>query len=369
MRIAYILTSLGIGGAERQVLALGDRLAARGHAVALTVLRPRLAEEWPTNLEVHHLDMRKSAPSLLAGLVHGRDVLRVFKPDIVHSHGFHANIFARLLAFIGAAPRPISTIHNIYEGGSTRMFAYRLTDPLSRVSTAVSSAAGERFTRLKSVPAQKCIVIPNGIDTDEFTCNPERRNLTRSGSVAHDTFLWLAAGRIVPAKDYANLLRAFALLHQERPATELWIAGEPADPVEFARISRLASELQAESRTKFLGLRRDLPALLDAADGFVLSSAWEGMPLALAEAMSMEKPVVSTDVGGTRELVGSAGRLVPAGNAHALAEAMLGVMDESAESRHERGRAARRRIVDNFSLEARTGEWEALYSSLLKPAR
>ena len=63
---------------------------------------------------------------------------------------------------------------------------------------------------------------------------------------------------------------------------------------------------------RWLGLRRDMPALLDAADGFVSGSAWEGMPLAVGEAMVMEKPIVATDVGGVRELVGDAGAIVEA---------------------------------------------------------
>jgi glycosyltransferase involved in cell wall biosynthesis len=367
MRIAYILTSLGIGGAERQVIAIGERFAARGHSIKLIVLRPRLAEEWPTHLEVHYLGMSKSPLSFIAGLVRARRILRRFQPEIIHSHGFHSNIFARLLCLIGASPEPISTIHNVYEGGPLRMFAYRLTDPLSRLTTAVSSAAAERFVKLKSVPSQKCVVITNGVDTDEFSPDHDRRARVRFESVVHDAFLWFAAGRIVPAKDYSNLLRAFALVREESRAAELWIAGEHAYAEESARIRQLTSELQIEDSTKFLGLRRDLPALLDAADAFVLSSAWEGLPLALAEAMAMGKPVVATDVGGVRELVGDAGTLVPAGNSHALATAMLQVTADSVELRAGQGRAARRRIVAQFSIAAKTLEWEALYASLLKP--
>ena len=121
----------------------------------------------------------------------------------------------------------------------------------------------------------------------------------------------------------------------------------------------------ALDQVRRLGARRDIPALLGAADGFVLSSAWEGMPLAVGEAMAMEKPVVATDVGGVRELVGETGVIVPAKDSGALAEAMLAMMRRPAEARAEMGRAARERILNSFGMDAKADEWEALYLSVI----
>lgn len=123
----------------------------------------------------------------------------------------------------------------------------------------------------------------------------------------------------------------------------------------------LAAELGVAGRVQWLGLRRDLPALLDAADGFVLASAWEGMPLAVAEAMALEKPVVATDVGGVRELVGQAGSIVPARDAGALGAAMAAMMELNGNERLALGRRARERIAQRFSMDARADEWEQLY--------
>ena len=117
---------------------------------------------------------------------------------------------------------------------------------------------------------------------------------------------------------------------------------------------------------RWLGLRRDLPALLDAADGFVMASAWEGMPLALGEAMAMETPVVATDVGGTRELVGDAGAVVPSRAPDALAVAMLDLMHKTPEDRHKQGLAERRRICRSFNMDTKADEWEALYRTVLE---
>jgi glycosyltransferase involved in cell wall biosynthesis len=368
VRIVYVLTSLGMGGAERQVLALGERMAHRGHTVVVLVLRPQLSEEWPTRLDVFHLNMRKTPIGVFTGMKRGRRFLREFRPDIVHSHGFHGNLIARLFRPYAGSPAPISTIHNVYEGGWARMAAYRFTDRKSALTTAVSQAAAERFIRLKAVPAHKGIIVSNGIDTYEFHPDCERRARVRTEMGVRGEFVWLTAGRVVPAKDYPNLLRAFAQVRANFSDAQLWIAGESIGD-EATRLRELASAHGLGDALRWLGLRRDLPALLDAADGFALGSAWEGMPLAVGEAMAMEKPVVATDVGGTRELIGAAGILVPAKNSGALAEAMLVLMGRPKEERRELGRRARLRICQSFSIDAKADEWEVLYARVLERNR
>jgi glycosyltransferase involved in cell wall biosynthesis len=364
MQIVYLLTSLGIGGAERLTLALGEHMRERGHAVAVFTLRPRLDEEWPTTLPVFRLGMRKTPASFPAATMRARRYLHDLQPELIHSHGFHANIFARLLKLLVVQPKIISTIHNVYEGGGLRMCAYRCTDPLSRRTTAVSEAVAGRFIALRAVPARKCTVIANAIDLAGLSPDHTRRRDTRASFAAGSNFIWLAAGRLTPAKDYPNLLRAFAHLRGSQPQTQLWIAGEGSE-AQLAGLEALAADLGLAHTVRWLGLRRDLPALLDAADGFVLSSAWEGMPLALAEAMAMEKPVVATDVGGVRELVGETGILVASHDPEQLAEAMRSVMAQAGEDRSARVSAARLRIQQNFSMETRAEEWEFLYRQIL----
>jgi glycosyltransferase involved in cell wall biosynthesis len=360
MRIVYVVTSLGMGGAERQVLALADRMAARGHSVALLVLRPRLREEWPTGLDVFRLRMRRTPLSVLGGLLRGRRFLKDFKPDLVHSHSFHANLVARLLKILRPATVVLSTVHNVDEGGWTRMLAYRLTDGLSLRTTAVCGAAADRFVRLKAVPPRKCVVVTNGIDLAEFQPGSARRMDTREEMVTKGEFVWLAVGRIVPAKDFPNLLAAFRLVRKGFAQAQLWIVGESPDG------SIASSESVQGNGVRWLGLRRDMAAVYDAADGFALASRWEGMPLAVAEAMAMEKPVVATDVGGVRELVGDAGVLVPARDSEALTAAMIGIMERTQEERLRLGRAARRRVQERFSMDVKADEWEALYRSVVE---
>ncbi|MFZ0304269.1 MAG: glycosyltransferase [Terracidiphilus sp.] len=368
MRIVYMLASLGIGGAEKQVLALAGRMAERGHAVTLVSLLPQATEEWPTELPVTHLNLHKNPLSLAAALLRARRILRELQPGIVHSHSYHANIFARLVSPFAGRPVVLSTIHNVYEGGWLRMTAYRLTDGLCARTTAVSQAAADRFVKLKAVRAEKCIVVLNAIDLGEFTPDASRRASTRASLGADDKFVWLAAGRITAAKDYPNLLRAFVRILKVDPNAFLWIAGQGSDD-EQARLQALTADFGLGRSIEWLGLRRDLAALLDAADGFVSSSAWEGMPLAIAEAMAMAKPVVATDVGGVRELVGETGSLVPARNLEALGSAMLALMRKTEADRLAIGRAARNRIHEKFNIETRSDDWEKLYVALLSQAQ
>jgi glycosyltransferase involved in cell wall biosynthesis len=351
MVIVYVLTSLGVGGAERQVLALAERMAGRGHAVKLLVLRAQLKEQWPATLPVIHLDMRRTPLSVLKGMGRARRFLRGYRPDVVHSHSFHANMVARLLKLLVRGPAVLSTVHNVYEGGLHRMIAYRLTDFLCARTTAVSAAAAERFVRLGAVPRRKCVVVTNGIDAMEFSSIPDQRKSMRAVMRAREDFIWITAGRLAPAKDVPNLLRAFAQVHAALPNSQLWIAGA-------------GDAIAAAENVHWLGLRRDMPALLDGADGFALASAWEGMPLVVGEAMAMEKPVVATDVGGVRELMGDAGMLVPPKDSDALAAAMLAVMGSSDEVRRKLGHAARARIESYFSIDARVDQWESLYRTL-----
>ncbi|MDR3754629.1 MAG: glycosyltransferase [Terracidiphilus sp.] len=360
MRIVTVLTSLGMGGAEKLALAVAERMANRGHDVALLSLMPRLPEQWPTTLPVTYLDIRKNPASVAAGFRRGRHFLREFRPDMVHSHSFHANILARLLTI--GAPRAvvISNVHNVYEGGRMRMLAYRLTDRWSVRTVAISQAAADSFIRLKAIPKHKCSVRALGIDTQKFAPDAQRRASTRKAMGADSAFVWLCVGRIAPAKDYPNLLQAFAKVERQRSDTLLWIAGGGSEAA-CQELESLANDLGIREKALFLGLQRDMPALLDAADGFVLGSAWEGLPQVIAEAMAMEKPVVATDVGGVRELLGDEGTRVPPKDPEALAAAMLRTMGRNRDEGTLEGKAARELIQRRFSIDAVADGWEALY--------
>jgi glycosyltransferase involved in cell wall biosynthesis len=368
MRIAYLLNTLATGGAERLIVGLADRMVARGHAVEIVALREPAADELPSSATVRHLGIRRNPASLPGAFFRAIRSLRAFRPDIIHSSNFHGNILARASRPMVPGTRVVSTIHNVYEGGAVRSFMMRCTDGLSDHTAAVSHAAAEQAILRRVVPQSKCSVIANGVDCNEFSPQAQRRAIERGNAGLGNEFVWLAVGRLVPAKDYPNLLQAFAQVHAASPETRLWIAGEGKREYSV-ELRELAATLGLDASVSWLGVRRDIPALLDGADAFVLSSAWEGMPLALAEAMAMEKPFVATDVGGVRELAGECGEIVPARNYHELAAAMMKLMRESPELRQSRGQAARRRILEHFTIEQSAAQWEALYRRVIASRR
>lgn len=360
MRIAFILTSFGIGGTERLVLSLAQRMQARGHSVLILVLCPQSASPWTTQIHVKHLQMTKRPWSVLRGYVRAARMLRAFRPALIHSHNFHGNLLARLLRLLLPSAQVLSTFHNIYEGGRTRMWAYRVTDLLGTGNVAVCRAIADRYIGIGVTPMQKCRVIANGIAVHEFVPSAARRSATRAELGAGQRFVWLAAARLTPAKDYPTLLRAFAHVHVYAPHTYLWIAGDsPGNYRE--RIRDMAAQLGLHASVRWLGVRQDMAALLDAADAFVLASAWEGMPLAIAEAMAMEKWVVATDVGGVGELLGDCGVMVRARDPLVLADAMLAAMRVPADKREQIGRQARQRVEQHFGIETKVDEWQSAY--------
>jgi glycosyltransferase involved in cell wall biosynthesis len=129
----------------------------------------------------------------------------------------------------------------------------------------------------------------------------------------------------------------------------------------------LVAQLNLLGSVNLLGPRSDVSALMNAADGYVMSSAWEGMPMVLLEAAAIGLPIVTTDVGGNREAFeqGKSGYLVPAKDSSALANGMLKLMQQTPEARAEMGQAARRFIVEKYDLEAVVTQWEQLYAKLL----
>jgi glycosyltransferase involved in cell wall biosynthesis len=177
-------------------------------------------------------------------------------------------------------------------------------------------------------------------------------------------FAWLAVGRLDVQKDYPNLLRAFTQVAQEREEAVLLIAGDgPLRPA----MENLAHEMGLGERVRFLGIRRDVPALMNAADAFVLSSAWEGFGLVIAEALACKLPVVVTDSGGPREVVdnGRVGFLVPPRDPDALAQAMARLMNLPEAERRRMGELGREYVEANYSLDRVVDQWEALYTELL----
>ena len=366
-RVLLLITGLDYGGAERQVVSLAVLLKARGWDVdVVTLLRPRayVPELQSAGIQVRHLGMQRGIPNPLAVLRLAR-LLRETNPQVVHSHMVHANLLARVTRLLVRVPVLICTAHNIDEGGRMRELAYRLTDSLCDITTQVSQAGLERYVRVKAVPRRKIMFVPNGVDTGRFHADDSIRAQMRSTIGTDNVFVWLAVARFAEAKDYPTMMRAFAQVVARRKDVVLLIAGQGALQDET---KRMAQDLGIGSYVRFLGVRKDIPALMASADAYVMSSAWEGMPMVLLEASAAGLPIVATDVGGNGEIVRNEtnGFLVPPRNPDALAAAMLRLMDTPVEVRKRMGQSGRERIEAYYSLERVVDRWEALYVRLLK---
>ena len=132
------------------------------------------------------------------------------------------------------------------------------------------------------------------------------------------------------------------------------------------RTRSLAVELGIADRVRFLGIRRDVPDLMRAADAYLMSSIWEGMPMVLLEAASSGLPIVATDVGDAREIVkdGETGFVVEPGSAPSLSAAISRVESMTNSARRSMGEAARAHVVTNFNMERIIEKWEAIYTEL-----
>ncbi len=361
-RVAYLVTSSGMGGAEREVCHLAEEFHRRGWDVAvisMLPLEPPVSDLRAIGLATFSLGMRQGvadprAVGRLAGL------LRRWRPDVLHGHMVHANLLARLSRLVVRTPVVISTIHNEDEGADWRYLAYRLTDGLSDVTTAVSRAAVQEATRRGAAPTGSILMVPNGLRVAPFGHNDAVRARTRASLDLGDLFTWLAVGRLAEAKGYPDMVAAFGQLLVAHPDAKLLIVG----------VGRLESEIRAltrraglENSVQLLGLRTDVADVMQAADAFVMTSRWEGLPMVLLEAGASGLPIVATDVGGTRDAVvdGVSGVITPVGNPAATARAMASVMEKRTEDRRAMGEAGRAHVRGAFDIASVSDTWERLY--------
>lgn len=358
MKILFVITSLGMGGAEHVVTNLADELSNQGHKVKIAYLTGELLVT-PRNNNIEVINLGLNSPkNLLNSYLLLRSIIKNFDPDVVHSHMYHANILTRLTRLSIKTPKLISTSHSNNEGGLLRMITYRITDSLTDMSTNVSKTAVDAFVNKGAVPEKRMTHIVNGIDTNTFNYNESERIKLRKKLSISDTQVILAVGRLEAAKDYPNLLKAIAILKAKRKDFKLLIVGDGSLKDD---LTMLRSELKLEGFIEFLGIRRDIPALMSASDVFVLSSAWEGFGLVVAEAMACERVVVATNCGGVSEVVGSEGFLVEPRNSILLAKELNKALDLSDDERSLIGLAARKRIINHYSLEANVDAYLKLY--------
>lgn len=362
MKILYLITGLGGGGAEKVVVDLADQMFKRGHQVKIGYLKGNIVVR-PKNPEVELVYIKlESLKKIKQAYTNYIKLLQNFQPDVVHAHMVHANIFARLSRKFHPVPKLICTAHSNNEGGKARMLAYKLTHNLSDLTTNVSESATKRFEELGAAPKGGMQTVYNGINLSKFkkeeVLGAELRLLL---NVADEELLLLAVGRLHEAKDYPNLLYALHLILKKNLITKkinLVIVGEGELRT---NLEELIQRLGLKNNVRLIGRRDDIPQLMSAADIFILSSSFEGFGLVVAEAMACETYVIATDCGGVKEVMGGYGSLIPSKDSNALAQAICDALNQNRLKIVKNNAAALSYVKKTFSLDNIVEQWVKLY--------
>jgi glycosyltransferase involved in cell wall biosynthesis len=372
-----------MGGAERLVAMLAINIDRKRFEVIPCALResgPLEEELKTTGIDYRILGIPRrsilTGPLFIADLRRTLAILvRILKElsiDIIHTHLTESTLIGILAARRAGVPRVCTTVHNVVissERGRLSPRAWLLRAAVNKIFSQADRivAVSERVaatTRLHThVARERIITIPNGIEGDRFDFQCDKGMQRRKLGLANDRLIAVTVGRLTQQKGYPYLLSALTSIPpKQRPLT--LVVGDGPDRAELES-SAIASGLEKD--VKFLGLRRDIPELLAAADLFVLPSLWEGLPLVLLEAMAAGLPAVVTAVGGNTEVVedGISGTLIPPGDAQALTTAVCSLLSDSFK-RDRLGRAARQRFETSFSMQRFVEAHERLYEDLFR---
>ena len=313
MKILYVITGLGQGGAERVVCDLADKMYESGYEVKVAYLVGDILTR-PIHNEIELIKINLNGIAALpSAYFRLSKIIKNYNPDVVHSHMVHANIFTRLIRITTPVKKLICTAHNSDEGGYIRMGLYRATHHLADITTNVSDTATKSFEKKKAVPKNGMRTIYNGVNFKRFTYSSTAKyELFNELKLAKETKIILAVGRFNQQKNYPNLLNAIKLLRSEyQEPFVLLIAG---DGELRLSIEKLINKLNLNKFIYLLGRRSDIPKLMSSCDVFVLSSDYEGLPTVLIEALACQAHAVSTDVSGAAEILKNNGVIVPINN-------------------------------------------------------
>ena len=356
-KVMHVITSLETGGAERMlerlILARRERPVSF-HVVSLLSGGAVAGRLCAAGIPVMSLGMRRGLPDpgALFRLAH---LIRREKPDVVQSWLYHADILATLaLGWSGRRRRTklLWSVRCSSMSGAERSFAPKWARAacirLCGYADAViaNSQAGREFHEALGYRPRRFLVIDNGIDTDQFCPDAAARASVRAElGIAEGTALIAMVARLDPVKDYDTFLRALEFMPE---VSALAIGGG-------------TETLPARPGLYRLGERRDIARLLSACDVVVSTSLSEGFPNSVLEAMAAGVPVVATDAGDSRRILGDTGIIVPPLDPAAVAVAVRRLLGESPEARQLRKTRARGRAVENFGINRMVEAYDALY--------
>jgi starch synthase (maltosyl-transferring) len=366
IRLAFCITELEVGGAERCLVELATRLDRAKFSPVVYSLGPRPTGEQATlvlrleeaGVPVHFLNgrTRLAAPAVLWKLTR---LLRTQNPHIVQTFLFHANLLGTLAARLAGVRCVVTGIRVAERRKAWRLRWAKWLDGLVTRHVCVSQSVADFSAAVGGLATTRLIVIPNGVDLERFRnarpCSHE------SLGVGPNRRLIVFIGRLDAQKGPDLLLELAPEFLSRLPDHDLVFVGR--GPLRESLEAR--SRQQAEgNRIHFAGWRADVPEILAAADLVALPSQWEGMPNVLLEAMAAGKPVVATNVEGATEVLAaaSAGQLVSHGS-QAICESIVAIASQP-EAQSRMGRENRCVVEQDYTLEAAVSRYARLYEAL-----
>jgi glycosyltransferase involved in cell wall biosynthesis len=373
IRLLFISTGLGVGGAEislLQILQHLDRTRFALRVVSLTGpggVGPKIEA---LGIPVLSLDLARRP---LADLWRLRRVVRAFDPHLVQTWMYHADLLGGLVARLAGVRGVVWGIRNTHldHGSSSRttraiaLLCARMSAWLPRAIVSCSHAAREVHRRL-GYRSSRFVVIGNGFDLARFRPDLGCRASVRAElGLPVDMPLVIHVGRFHPDKNHAGLIAAAALVVRRLPQVRFVLVGGDVDDDNRQLTAAIDAGCLA-GRVHLLGLRHDVARLIAASDVLCLPSRTEAFSRVLGEALACGVPCVASDVGDSRAVVGDCGRIVAPGDVPALAQALHDVLSlPESERTALRGRA-RARAVEEFDIAKVAREYETFYLSLLR---
>lgn len=370
IHIAHIITSLDRGGAETnmaQLVVRMDRRHFRNTVIVLTARGPLAEPIDAAGISIHYLNMRRGFPNPL-GLLRLVLLLRKLQPDVIQTWLYHADLLGLIAAGLAGNPPVAWNLRcsnmDFSQYGPLTRWTVKILSKFSGLPKAVvsNSQSGLQQHTVLGYRPRRWELIPNGFDCEHLHPDTEaRRRLCREFGFEESTILIGHVARFDPMKDHKGFLSAARRILDARPEARFIVVGKNTE-----RLSDLVAARNLTAATRLLGERGDMATLMPGFDLLCLSSAFgEGFPTVLGEAMACGVPCLSTDVGDAAKIIGDCGRIVPASDPAALAQAVIEMIGSG--QLDELGRASRQRIADLYSMPRIVGQYENLYQELTRP--
>ncbi len=370
MTIQFLISTEGSFGAENMLLTLAAALERRGCRSIVTIFRdtrhPECEELAARARDLGlHVEMLDCAGKIDLGAVFRlRKVIARLHTDVLHCHGYKADVYGSLAAWQTGAVL-VSTCHN-WPDPSTRMRAYAKLDRLVlRKFNRVVAVSPEVVKLLVQSGVPRFIVdeVFNGVEVERFRST---KPVLRRDTEQRECVIGYV-GRLTPEKGGAVLLTAAEQLLRLRPNVRFVFVGDGRARVQWEELTR---SLGISERIEFLGVRSDVPQIYASIDLLVLPSFAEGMPMCLLEAMAAGKAVIATSVGDVARIIvpGETGLLIPPGDPKALCSAMLRLVDDK-ELRARFAEAGHKRVKERFSADSMATSYLSIYSGAMQAAQ